>query len=69
MPTRSGVARPARKPAPPAAAEGRARRSSSVRSRSASACRTGASYCFVLAGSDPADGVLVTIPPHVGPRR
>src|SRR5262249_8352811 len=27
--------------------------------------RTGASYCFVLAGSDPAAGVRVTIPPHV----
>ncbi len=27
--------------------------------------RTGASYCFVLAGSDPAQGVRVTIPPHV----
>ena len=29
--------------------------------------RTGASYCFVLAGSEPAQGVLVTIPAHVGP--
>ena len=27
--------------------------------------RTGASYCFVLAGSDPTTGVRVTIPPHV----
>jgi hypothetical protein len=27
---------------------------------------TGASYCFVLAGSDPAQGVLVSIPPHTG---
>ena len=27
--------------------------------------KTGASYCFVLAGSDPANGVVVTIPPHV----
>jgi len=27
--------------------------------------KTGASYCFVLAGSDPAEGVRVTIPPHV----
>ena len=26
--------------------------------------KTGASYCFVLAGRDPADGVQVTIPPH-----
>jgi hypothetical protein len=29
--------------------------------------RTGASFCFVLAGADPAAGVLVTIPPHAGP--
>ena len=28
--------------------------------------RTGASYCFVLAGRDPAAGVIVSIPPHVG---
>ena len=27
--------------------------------------KTGASYCFVLAGSDPTQGVRVTIPPHV----
>jgi len=29
--------------------------------------RTKASYCFVLAGRDPAEGVLVTIPSHTGP--
>jgi hypothetical protein len=29
--------------------------------------KTGASYCFVQAGSDPAQGVLVAIPPHTGP--
>jgi hypothetical protein len=29
--------------------------------------RTGATYCFVLAGNDPAQGVIVTIPPHAGP--
>jgi hypothetical protein len=29
--------------------------------------RTGASYCFVLSGRDPAQGVLVTIPRHAGP--
>ena len=28
--------------------------------------RTGAEYCFVIAGRDPAQGVLVNIPPHVG---
>ena len=29
--------------------------------------RTSASFCFVLAGREPAQGVLVTIPPHAGP--
>jgi hypothetical protein len=29
--------------------------------------RTGASFCFVLAGRDPAQGVIVSIPPHAGP--
>ena len=28
--------------------------------------KTSASFCFVLAGRDPAQGVVVTIPPHVG---
>jgi hypothetical protein len=34
-----------------------------------SGVRTQASYCFVLAGRDPAEGVLVTIPSHTGPAR
>lgn len=29
--------------------------------------RTKASYCFVLAGRDPAEGVIVNIPAHTGP--
>ena len=29
--------------------------------------RTKASYCFVLAGRDPAEGVIVTVPSHTGP--
>jgi hypothetical protein len=28
--------------------------------------RTGASYCFVLAGREPGQGVLVSLPPHTG---
>ena len=28
--------------------------------------RTGNEYCFVIAGRDPAQGVLITIPPHTG---
>ena len=31
--------------------------------------RTKASYCFVLAGRDPAEGVLVTVPSHTGPAK
>ena len=29
--------------------------------------KTAAVFCFVLAGRDPAEGVLVAIPPHTGP--
>jgi hypothetical protein len=29
--------------------------------------RTAATYCFVLAGRDPAQGVVVTVPRHTGP--
>ncbi len=28
--------------------------------------KTGADYCFILAAREPADGVIVTIPPHTG---
>lgn len=28
--------------------------------------RTASTYCFVLAGRDPAEGVIVTVPPHTG---
>ena len=28
--------------------------------------RTGNDYCFVIAGRDPAQGVLIAIPPHTG---
>lgn len=28
--------------------------------------KSGAEYCFVLAGRDPAEGVLISIPPHTG---
>ena len=32
-----------------------------------SGVKTGAQYCFVLAGRDPVEGVIVSIPPHLGP--
>lgn len=56
----------AHRPAPPAplttvAADVRCRESLGV------GVRTHASYCFVLAGRDPAEGVVVAIPPHAGP--
>jgi hypothetical protein len=61
---RRGAA-PARKPAPPAplttaAADLKCRESLGV------GVRTHASFCFVLAGREPGEGVLVTIPPHTG---
>jgi hypothetical protein len=28
--------------------------------------KTSATYCFVLAGRDPSEGVIVTVPPHAG---
>ena len=28
--------------------------------------RTRATYCFVLAGRDPSEGIIVTVPPHAG---
>ena len=39
---------------------------SSARSCLGTGVKTSASFCFVLAGRDPAQGVVVTIPPHVG---
>jgi hypothetical protein len=56
--------KPQRKPAPPAPktepAQLQCRESLGV------GVRTKASYCFVLAGRDPAEGVIVTIPSHTG---
>ena len=64
------AAKPAAKPKPPA-------RPSAVAPRTEAAAvkcpevlgtgvKSGATYCFVLAGRDPAEGVLVTIPPRTG---
>lgn len=57
--------RTTRKPAPPAVKTEPAK----VQCREAlgAGVRTKASYCFVLAGRDPSEGVIVTIPPHAGP--
>jgi hypothetical protein len=56
---------PAKKPAPPVPMKVEPAQVTCPESLGAGV-RTGASYCFVLAGRDPAQGVLVTIPPHAG---
>ena len=58
--------RPAAKPAPPAALK---TEPATVQCRESlgTGVRTKGSYCFVLAGRDPAQGVVITIPPHAGP--
>src|SRR4051812_8862761 len=52
---------PARKPVPPKVAPAEIKCPEPL----GIGVKTGAAYCFVLAGSDPAEGVRVTIPPHV----
>ena len=59
--------RPApRKPAPPVALKVEPAKVQ-CRESLGTGVRTKASYCFVLAGRDPAEGVVVTIPSHAGP--
>ena len=57
---------PPRKPAPPAAPKVEP---AAVQCRESlgTGVRTQAAYCFVLAGRDPAEGVVIAIPPHSGP--
>lgn len=57
---------PARKPAPPAPPKVEPAQITCPEPLG-TGVRTGASYCFVLAGSDPAQGVIVTLPAHTGP--
>jgi hypothetical protein len=57
---------PARKPAPPAAVK-TAPADLKCPESLGTGVRTGATYCFVLAGREPGEGVLVSIPPHTGP--
>jgi len=56
---------PARKPAPPPPPKVEPAQITCPESLG-TGIKTGASYCFVLAGNDPARGVRVSIPPHVG---
>ena len=56
------TAKPAAKPAPPKTEPAKVTCPESL----GTGVRTGASYCFVLAGREPAQGVLVAIPAHTG---
>jgi hypothetical protein len=56
---------PARKPAPPPPPKVEPAQLKCPESLGTGA-KTGVSYCFVLAGRQPSEGVNVTIPPHVG---
>ena len=58
---------PARKPARPSAVQPVTQPAKvTCPERLGTGVRTGADYCFVLAGRDPAGGVVVAIPPHTG---
>ena len=57
---------PARKPAPPAPPKVEPAQLKCPE-QLGKGVKSGASYCFVLAGREPAQGVIVAIPPHVGP--
>lgn len=65
QPTRSSKAKPKPKPAPAAPPK---TEPASVKCPESlgTGVRHPVSYCFVLAGRDPAQGVIVTIPPHTG---
>jgi hypothetical protein len=57
---------PQRKPAPAPALK---KEPAQVRCREllGTGLKTKATFCFVLAARDPAEGVIITIPPHTGP--
>jgi hypothetical protein len=57
---------PARKPAPPAPPKVEPAQLKCPE-QLGKGVKSGASYCFVLAGREPAQGVIVAIPPHTGP--
>jgi hypothetical protein len=62
------AAKPPAKPAPRPAAVALRQEAASVRCPESlgTGVRTGGEYCFVLAGMDPAEGVVVAIPPRTG---
>jgi hypothetical protein len=58
---------PARAPAAPPAPSKQEPAQLTCTEQLGTGIKTRASFCFVLAGRDPAQGVLVAIPPHTGP--
>ena len=58
---------PARKPAPPAAAPKKVVPEVTCPTPLGVGLKTKVSFCEVMAGRDPAGGVLIQIPPHKGP--
>lgn len=63
--TRKPAARPAAKPVPP---QNLKTEPAAVKCPESlgKGMKTGAAYCFVLAAREPAEGVIITIPPHTG---
>ena len=59
--------KPAAKKAPPAATMSRAQAEVTCPSELGVGVKSKRRFCDVLAGRDPAGGMLVTIPPHRGP--
>jgi hypothetical protein len=62
QPARTSKPKPKPKPVPPKIEPAQVKCPESL----GTGVRTGANYCFVLAGRDPAEGIIVTIPPHTG---
>ena len=62
---RKTPSRPAAKPVPPAALK-TAPADVKCPETLGTGVKSGATYCFVLAGRDPAEGVIITLPPHTG---
>lgn len=63
--TRKPQRKPVAKPAAPAPLK-RAPATVNCQETLGTGMKTGASYCFVLAGTEASQGVIVTIPPHTG---
>lgn len=67
MPPDAGAQRRTTKKPPPPAAVKIAPAKVQCRESLGAGARTKTTYCFVLMGRDPAEGVIVTVPAHAGP--